>query len=168
MILDRLYRQSLSKNNPFCPLPLATDCHSILSLTHSFVHSIILVHGLRGHPQWTWEHHQIAASENTTPRRSRLIQDFFNPFSSRQKATALADQNTVSNNVFWPRDYLVDDLSETEVWTYGYNADVIGGLFQANNQNSVSQHGQDLSVRLERSIENEASSPDWSLPNVSG
>jgi hypothetical protein len=42
------------------------------------------------------------------------------------------------------------------VWTYGYNADVIGGLFQfqANNKNSISQHGRDLSVRLEREINN--------------
>ena len=41
------------------------------------------------------------------------------------------------------------------MWTYGYNADVIGGLFQANNKNSISQHGRDLSVRLEREIDNE-------------
>jgi predicted nucleic acid-binding Zn ribbon protein len=41
------------------------------------------------------------------------------------------------------------------VWTYGYKADVIGGLFQANNKNSISQHGRDLSVRLEREIDNE-------------
>lgn len=40
------------------------------------------------------------------------------------------------------------------MWTYGYNADVIGGLFQANNKNSISQHGRDLSVRLEREIDN--------------
>jgi hypothetical protein len=39
------------------------------------------------------------------------------------------------------------------VWTYGYNADVIG-VFQANNKNSVSQHGRDLAVKLEREIEN--------------
>jgi hypothetical protein len=43
------------------------------------------------------------------------------------------------------------------VWTYGYNADVIGGLFQSNNKNSVSQHGRDLAVRLEREIDNEVS-----------
>jgi hypothetical protein len=40
------------------------------------------------------------------------------------------------------------------VWTYGYNADVIGGLFQANNKNSISQDGRDLSVRLELEIDN--------------
>jgi hypothetical protein len=49
----------------------------------------------------------------------------------------------------------VPEIPQARVWTYGYNADVIGGLFQANNKNSISQHGQDLEVRLEREIEND-------------
>jgi hypothetical protein len=56
--------------------------------------------------------------------------------------------------VFWPEEYLAADIPQACVWTYGYNADVIGGLFQANNKNSISQHGRDLSVRLEREIDN--------------
>jgi hypothetical protein len=56
--------------------------------------------------------------------------------------------------VFWPKEYLTVDIPQACVWTYGYNADVIGGLFQANNKNSISQHGRDLSVRLEREIDN--------------
>jgi len=58
------------------------------------------------------------------------------------------------SKVFWPEEYLASDIPQAIVWTYGYNADVIGGLFQANNKNSISQHGRDLSVRLEREIEN--------------
>ncbi len=48
------------------------------------------------------------------------------------------------------------------MWTYGYDADVIGGVFQANNKNSVSQHGRDLAVRIEREIDNKVvvTSPD--------
>lgn len=59
------------------------------------------------------------------------------------------------HKVFWPRDYLVEDVSDAEVWTYGYNADVIGGLFKAGNKNSISQHGRDLAIKLEREIENQ-------------
>ena len=59
--------------------------------------------------------------------------------------------------VFWPKDYLANDIREARVWIYGYNADVIGGLFQANNKNSVSGHGRDLKARLEREISNEVS-----------
>jgi len=57
--------------------------------------------------------------------------------------------------VFWLEEYLLSDIPEARIWTYGYNADVIGGLFQSNNRNSVSQHGRDLAVRLEREIKNE-------------
>jgi hypothetical protein len=56
--------------------------------------------------------------------------------------------------VFWPYDYLADDIPEARIWTYGYNVDAIGGVFEANNRNSVSQHGRDLSVKVERDIDN--------------
>lgn len=58
-------------------------------------------------------------------------------------------------DIFWPEEYLVADLPQARIWTYGYNADVIGGLFQVNNKNSVSQHSRDLAVQLEREIDNE-------------
>ena len=60
--------------------------------------------------------------------------------------------NEVLPGVFWPRDYLAQDLPQARVWTYGYNADVVQGVFQANNKNSVSQHGRDLAVKFEREI----------------
>ena len=47
------------------------------------------------------------------------------------------------------------EIPEARIWSYGYNADVMGGFFQANNKNSVSQHGRDFAVRLERELENE-------------
>jgi hypothetical protein len=76
--------------------------------------------------------------------------------------TSTSDDGTseahgTGTRVFWPNDYLTQDIPDARIWTYGYNADVIGGLFQANNQNSVSQHGRDLAVRVEREIENKVS-----------
>ncbi len=116
------------------------------------------MHGLRGHPQTTWEHRHIEANERTaeTPRKRHRFCAIFRPHHIAS-THASVNENSIENNVFWPRDYLLEDVSEAEVWTYGYNADVIGGLFQANNQNSVSQHGRDLAVKLEREIENQAS-----------
>ena len=35
----------------------------------------------------------------------------------------------------------------------------MGGLFQAKNENNVSQHDRDLAVRVERDAENEAIQP---------
>lgn len=45
-------------------------------------------------------------------------------------------------------------MPDAWVWTYGYNADVMG-VFQASNKNSVHQHGQDLAVQIEREIKDE-------------
>ena len=62
--------------------------------------------------------------------------------------------------MFWPDEYLTEDIPEARVWTYGYNADAISGLFQANNKNSVSQHGRDLQVQVERDIDNKVAPSD--------
>jgi len=64
--------------------------------------------------------------------------------------------STRQQQVFWPQDYLAEDIAQARVWTYGYNADVIGGLFRASGKDSVSQHGRNLTVRLEREVDNEA------------
>ncbi|KAL9613882.1 MAG: hypothetical protein Q9167_001619 [Letrouitia subvulpina] len=49
----------------------------------------------------------------------------------------------------------IDDIALSRVWTYGYDADVIGGLFRASGKDIVSQHGWNLAVRLEREVDNE-------------
>ncbi|KAI9715644.1 MAG: hypothetical protein M1812_005796 [Candelaria pacifica] len=116
---------------------------------------IILVHGLRGHPFETWASDRQADEKQASSRRMNIKSLFKftkhpGESSSTQKRTSSRQQR-----VFWPYDYLIKDISQARVWTYGYNADVIGGLFQANNKNSVSGHGRDLAVRLERHIDNE-------------
>lgn len=78
--------------------------------------------------------------------------------ASISTTTSIADDETSEespNKLFWPDEYLTQDIPEARVWTYGYNADAIGGLFEANNKNSVSQHGRDFAVRVEREIRNE-------------
>ncbi|KAI2469436.1 hypothetical protein F4781DRAFT_216030 [Annulohypoxylon bovei var. microspora] len=96
-------------------------------------------------------------NNNNRPEKSnrRSILKIF-----RQKQLALAHDSEESSKpsegqVFWPRDFLARDLPEARIWTYGYNADVIGGLFQSNNQNSISQHGRDFTTKIQRDIENE-------------
>ncbi|KAI8634991.1 hypothetical protein F5Y19DRAFT_470041 [Xylariaceae sp. FL1651] len=126
--------------------------------------NIIFVHGLRGHPQTTWEcsRTETKVTSDKTRNNRNVFKTLFRPKHAKASSTH-ADENSSKTTpdsatdykVFWPRDYLLEDVPEAQVWTYGYNADVIGGLFQANNQNSISQHGRDLAVKLEREIENE-------------
>jgi hypothetical protein len=71
-------------------------------------------------------------------------------------ATDNTSGGSAPQKLFWLEEFLTHDIPEARVWTYGYNADVIGA-FQANNKNSVSQHGRDFAVKLEREIENKVS-----------
>ncbi|USP73041.1 hypothetical protein yc1106_00315 [Curvularia clavata] len=130
-------------------------------------YSIVLIHGLRGHPRRTWEDAAAPSSVgNDAAKKSKSlpIRSFLRRRSSKFAGLETKQEKTLSSSstllsspstIFWPEDYLVSDIPNACVWTYGYNADVIGGIFQANNKNSISQHGQDLSVRLEREIGNE-------------
>jgi hypothetical protein len=107
------------------------------------------VHGLRGHPRHTWEDQVLVEGSTTTATRLKSFATAFRSKSSTSTAGASRSK------VFWPDEYLTHDFPEARVWTYGYDADAIGGLLEVNNKNSISQHGRDLAVRIEREIENE-------------
>jgi len=98
----------------------------------------------------------------TAPRKRDILAALFKskPSSSASVSVPTSIADSVTNEerpkkLFWPDEYLTQDISEARVWTYGYNADAIGGLFEANNKNSVSQHGRDFAARFEREIQNE-------------
>jgi hypothetical protein len=140
------------------------------------ISSIIFVHGLRGHPQHTWEDSRDRGSVDrgnkdtgtTTPRKRDILTALFkskpSSLASTSTITSIADNVTSErrpNKLFWPGEYLTQDIPEARVWTYGYNADAIGGLFKANNKNSVSEHGRDFEVCFEREIQNEVGTLQW-------
>ncbi|OBT40517.1 hypothetical protein VE00_08999 [Pseudogymnoascus sp. WSF 3629] len=113
--------------------------------------NIIFVHGLRGHPRGTWSHIKSTSTtgriEDTDTRtdKHKNMKTFFGLKKSKKESDDKRQTSTSPpSDIFWPEEYLVPDLPQARIWTYGYNADVIGGLFQANNQNSVSQHGRDF------------------------
>ena len=134
--------------------------------------SVVLVHGLRGHPRRSWE--CTRSSREEAPRGQtddrRHLRDIFrsrlNPSSPKRSsrdrqgncpqpgAEEPRFKESKDSAVFWPGDLLAPSIPNARILVYGYNADVFGGLFQANNKNSISQHGNDLMVKLERAVHN--------------
>ncbi|RDW63751.1 hypothetical protein BP6252_11296 [Coleophoma cylindrospora] len=118
--------------------------------------NIIFVHGLGGHPRGTWTHRRSTSTTGRNEDSGSRTKSFFGLKKSKKERNNQEQTSTaILADVFWPEEYLVPDLPHARIWTYGYNADVIGGFFQANNQNSVSQHGRDLAIKLDREIDNE-------------
>jgi hypothetical protein len=115
------------------------------------------VHGLRGHPKNTWVDSCDVSIEEERSSRS-LLERFVSYFKAKPSVSTAdgkeSDERLKPRQLFWPRDYLAQDIPQARVWTYGYNADVIGGPFLANNKNSVSDHGRDLRLQVERDIKN--------------
>ncbi len=132
--------------------------------------SIVLVHGLRGHPKFTWEHTTVRKERSDLATKDKDRRWFCTSLSfwtrqcTEQREVETEDrppssdtQESYSRNtgsIYWPRDLLPLTIPNARIFTYGYNADIIGGLFQATSKNSISQHGQDLMVELEREIRN--------------
>lgn len=85
------------------------------------------------------------------------MKSIFNSSSPNPKnhSAQIGTSTQQQQQVFWPQDYLAEDIAQARVWTYGYAADVIGGLFRASGKDSVSQHGRNLAVRLEREVDDE-------------
>lgn len=100
-----------------------------------FSFNIIFVHGLRGHPRATWEATPAASIERSSDatKKHKGFKSLFKQRVARPPSTSTAQANassSQSSNVFWPEQYLVSDIPQARVWMYGYNADVIGGLFR--------------------------------------
>ena len=57
--------------------------------------------------------------------------------------------------MYWPQDLLPQTIPNARILTYGYDADVIGGLFKGASKNNITQHARDLMLKLEREVEGE-------------
>lgn len=129
------------------------------------IRSIVFIHGLQRHSRGTWEtavSTSGSSSKDITKASRRNVKSLFKRRTIDSGATETAETQAASSapasssspKVFWLEDYLALDLPQAQLWTYGYDADVIGGLFQANNRISIPQHRRGLSVLAERSIDN--------------
>jgi hypothetical protein len=120
-----------------------------------FYHSVIFVHGLRGHPRFTWEYTSSSPSTTSNPAvpnpKTRRISSSVRSLLRRPSPDTRQTLDQNRTVVCWPVDILPGVLSNCHIWTYGYNADVVG-FFGKNNTNSILKHANDLMVKLERTL----------------
>lgn len=140
--------------------------------------SIVFVHGLRGHPSNSWSYgnkDDSRAGDGDGDHASRLKkQGLFSKLGSKLRSSKPGKEKNEpvleggeggnggsavkAKTVFWPAEILPVELPNARIFTYGYNADLAGGIFQGNNKNSILQHGNDLMVKLERTLKDQVGS----------
>lgn len=142
---------------------------------------MVFVHGLRGNPQTTWTKRrssgETARSSVTTSKlkwfgwkssRSNLgVSNSQNnsPTNVSESASAGGDpigdlallatsqalSSSDSREFCWPKDDLPKRLPNVQILLYGYEADIIAP-FQAKSQNTITTHGNNFLISLERKL----------------
>ncbi|OTA96857.1 hypothetical protein M434DRAFT_43159, partial [Hypoxylon sp. CO27-5] len=129
--------------------------------------SLILVHGLQGHPRRTWtfvpptkSRKNAQVSQPVTPGGPHKPRSFVgvlsNPIRRSHSSSRLSGIRTTEDNViqedegvYWPRDLLPSDCPNTRILVWGYDSIVTKG-FQPANKSNLFSHARDLLYSLER------------------
>ncbi|CAI6090823.1 unnamed protein product [Clonostachys chloroleuca] len=132
--------------------------------------SIVIVHGLHGHPYKTWvykrethDQQDVLEEDEDKRRKKQKISHRVIPLfrGSRSDNTDIEHQSpeTLVNAqgsqdegscVFWPRDLLPSGCPKARVLVFGYDSKVTKYTSGATNQNSVHSHSKDLLFALMR------------------
>ena len=107
-----------------------------LPLTGLRVFSIVLVHGLGGHPKDTW---------STTAAKGKEKIGFFSRARSRGSDTGSVDGD--GGIMFWPSDLLPQTIKNARIMTYGYDSDPLV-VWNAVNRTNIFHHAKDLLIAL--------------------
>lgn len=131
--------------------------------------SIVIVHGLQGHPYKTWACKDPGRDVSSAARLSveapndgnrnrksyhRVVSRFSGKSSrsssigidssQRQSGVSRGGGNVKETRVFWPKDLLPVRYPDSRVLVYGYDTRVTNYLSGPINENSIHSHGRDL------------------------
>lgn len=134
--------------------------------------SIVLIHGLQGHPYKTWARKVSykdmplsASSSGQTPgvhdgsrKYHRVVPEFPEESSDPSKTGPNSNHEgygkskggggVKGNKVFWPKDLLPIQYPNARILVYGYDSNVSKFMSGPTNENSIHSHGKDLLFSL--------------------
>lgn len=134
--------------------------------------SIVLIHGLQGHPYKTWARKisykdmpLSASSSCQTPgvhdgsrKYHRVVPEFPEESSDPSKTGHSSNQEgygkskggggVKGNKVFWPKDLLPIQYPNARISVYGYDSNVSKFMSGPTNENFIHSHGKDLLFSL--------------------
>jgi hypothetical protein len=140
-------------------------------LTSLILPSIVIIHGLQGHPYKTWASttaqgiaiRTSSQPEETRSKRKKLfhrIVPVFGPKSPNKPASEGQNESSTAKpaehgpvkttSVFWPADLLPTKLPNSRILMFGYDTKVTKFMASATNKNSILSHSKDLLFALRR------------------
>ncbi len=132
----------------------------------------MFVHGLQGHPRRTWSSKpkpphsrtketsapSVIASETGKNRESSPFRiSFIDRFSKSRRsikregsdnAAGARNEAPEAKEVFWPEDFLKEDLPTARIMTFGYDSIITQG-YHPSNQGNIFSHARNLLYGLE-------------------
>ena len=107
---------------------------------------VIFVHGLQGHPEYTWAH-VGKADKGTINKRTRVSKlKFWKTKSEGSPSSAGGKPASMKNDkvTYWPTELLAPDLPTARVFTYGYDSSVTHFFSGPASQNTITDNGRAL------------------------
>jgi hypothetical protein len=160
-------RKSQMRDLPFCMIQaslhrskfrLKVTILQSKTLTRS---SIIILHGLGGHPHKTFasslatdlcRDSRLSKNGSSSSSSSKILSRALKKFTIRR--TSPSSEREISGNALeqgshWPRDFLPRDCPHSRIMTWGYDSHITKGYAQSNKSN-VFAHAKDLLYSLRR------------------
>lgn len=103
--------------------------------------SVVLIHGLKGHPRGTW----LYGSDQQTEKKSRLEKLFL----KRNAESSGQATSTKNGAFFWPIEALAHDFPTLRIASYGYDSQVTNFFHGPSDKTTIIGHGRSLLSELE-------------------
>ncbi|TKA33031.1 hypothetical protein B0A49_13708 [Cryomyces minteri] len=103
------------------------------------VSSIVLIHGLGGHPRDTWTYRNKTTGNVSDDSKYGLRKVFKH---KKRNTDHLEVPRGKEEDLYWPGELLAKDFKDARIMTYGYDSQIARSIGSAANQNTISSHGE--------------------------